>query len=265
MPSPYPTLPPPARGPGAATIQSVVRAITILELLAARGEPVGLGELSEQVGLNRTTLHHLLATLVDLGWLVKDGRRRYAIGSRMLEVTSRHLGSLREFDLGAAARPYMDELWNELNETVHLWVPLPAEALCVEIDFVESTRPLRTVGTLGRPLPLYPTAPGRIFLAAMEPPRVRRYLAATSLLPHTRQTVTGVAELEEIIGRVRAEGAAVDVQEHMEGVVVVAAPVRSKAGSVVGACGLSLPLSRAEDRLPALKERVREVAARIPC
>ncbi|MEW6046987.1 MAG: helix-turn-helix domain-containing protein, partial [Bacillota bacterium] len=64
------------------TINSVARAVQIIELLAAEGDAVRLSDLSERLGLNRTTLFHLLATLQAHGWVARDPARRYALGAR---------------------------------------------------------------------------------------------------------------------------------------------------------------------------------------
>lgn len=246
------------------TINSVARAVQIIELLAAEGDAVRLSDLSERLGLNRTTLFHLLATLQAHGWVARDPARRYALGARFLDVSSRYLRQLLAFDIGALARPYMEALWRALNETVHLSVLDRSNRVVIDVDSIESTRELRTAGGIGQPKPLYCTASGKVFLAYMPDDERESHLAAAALTPRTGRTITDPDRLRRELGAVRERGYALDDREYDPDIFCMAAPVFKAPDQPGAALMISFPANRLQVRaVEEVSAQLRDVAAQV--
>ncbi|MEW6049256.1 MAG: IclR family transcriptional regulator, partial [Bacillota bacterium] len=225
---------------------------------------VRLSDLSERLGLNRTTLFHLLATLQAHGWVARDPARRYALGARFLDVSSRYLRQLLAFDIGALARPYMEALWRALNETVHLSVLDRSNRVVIDVDSIESTRELRTAGGIGQPKPLYCTASGKVFLAYMPDDERESHLAAAALTPRTGRTITDPDRLRRELGAVRERGYALDDREYDPDIFCMAAPVFKAPDQPGAALMISFPANRLQVRaVEEVSAQLRDVAAQV--
>lgn len=235
-------------------VQSLDRALDILEALAAAGESVGVVELSERVSLHSSTVHRLLATLVSRGYARQDRQAgRYALGLRALQ-----LGRVvsERFDLRTEAQPYLRQLVEQSGETANLIVMDRGEA--VYVAQAPSPRLVRMFAEIGRRVPLHSTAGGKAILAFLSPAEREAVLQQKGLVARTPHTITSAEELERVLTEVRRSGYAVDDEEQEEGVRCVAAPVRGHRGGILGAISLSGPTSRlTKERLRELGELVR--------
>jgi DNA-binding IclR family transcriptional regulator len=207
-----------------AMVQSVERALALLELLAA-AEPGGLalGELAGRAGLKGPTAHHLLATLAALGYARQVAEtRRYGLGPRALALGRRR--DLAE-TLTDAAEPAVAALRAAVNETVvlALWDAGRRHTLLT----AESEQPLRVAADTGFDDRFLTTATGRVLLAQLDPERLAGWPEALAV----------AADLS----RIATAGAARHVDPAME-VVALAVPV--PAAEVNASLGLYLPLSR---------------------
>lgn len=147
--------------PAARQVESVQRAINVLNVLAeARGE-LGTNEIARRTGLNVSSVSRLLATLVD-GGLVQHvpATGRYRLGIRILQLAS---AARENLDLRVLARPYLEELTQITGETATLSLPGAHDVLTV--DFVQSDSSVRSVAAIGRNSVAHATAVGKVFLA----------------------------------------------------------------------------------------------------
>ncbi|HEX7628985.1 MAG TPA: IclR family transcriptional regulator, partial [Candidatus Methylomirabilis sp.] len=143
------------------TVQSVVRALTLLDALGeSRGE-VGVADLSKQVGFHVSTAHRLLATLVVRGYARQNpDTGRYALGAKAFHLAESYLAQM---DLRRVVRPGLERLGQETGETANLVIRDGREALY--LDKVESPQSLRIFSRIGRRAPLHCTAAGKVILA----------------------------------------------------------------------------------------------------
>jgi IclR family transcriptional regulator, acetate operon repressor len=245
-----------ARAPGDRSerhsIQSVDRAMTLLEAIAEAGGESTLTELSRRTQLNISTCHHLLSTLVQRGYVAKvPVRRSYALGARIHYLCHASL----QVDLPARAAPFIERINEKTGETVHLAV-LQGDAM-MKIAKRESRHPVRVdTGTLGKSDAPHATATGKAMLAWLPEDDMRRVLS-NGLPRFTPKTITEWPALIEALRHVRRNGYAMDDEEYQPGVICIGAPIRDHNGAVVGAISASTPTMRAkDDHLTLVREQV---------
>jgi DNA-binding IclR family transcriptional regulator len=224
------------------------RALDILEFLVAQPSPRGLTELADRVGGPKATMHRLLATLQERGYVTQDQPTgRYAAGLRCFELGSQWAANL---DLRKIAAPHLAELNETTLETVHLAVYDEGEVVYVEK--LESRHPVVAVSRLGRRCPATCVATGRALLAFQDQAEIDQVISGP-LPAYTELSVTDPADLRALLARVRQDGYAVNHGSYRPGVGGVAAPVRDYRGQVIASVGLCLPESRfGPDRSPEL-------------
>ncbi len=229
------------------SIQSVDRALFLLETIAEAGGEATLTDLANRTGLNISTCHHLLATLIQRGFAAKvPGRRLYALGPRIL-----YLGhACLQVDLPRRAQPYLEAINRATGETVHL-AALQGDSV-VTLAVREARHAVRVdTGRTGRIEGPHATSIGKAILAWLPEDEMRRILAH-GMKRYTEHTITEFPALLESLRIVRRNGYALDHEEHLPGVFCVGAAIRDHAGTVIGAISASTPAMRATDEHIAL-------------
>lgn len=229
--------------PGASgAVKSADRVLSILDLVAEHGS-IRFTDVTERLQLPRSSAHGLLATLTARGYLELDEQtRRYGLGLRAWSLGQAYSG---HGDLVRHARPLMDELAGETQETVQL-ARLDG-VYNVYIAIADSPRPMKLVSRIGSRLHAHATGVGKVLLAGLTPQEAGRRLAAEELPRLTEHTVTDPEELRAVLERVRERGYAEDREEYVEGCRCVAVPVRGRSGAVIAAMSVSMPAFRCDD------------------
>lgn len=248
---------PQENSPDPGHVQSVARAVTIMEFLAANGWS-GVTEVGAELGVHKSTAFRLLSTLESKGIVeqhVESGKYCLGLGLVHLANSVKH-GP----DITRMALPGCKWLAAQTEETVTLAIMEGEEA--VTIDQIISTSTVVSRSWLGRRTPLHCTAPGKVFLAHLSEERQSEILAG----PHKRftdQTIVEIPKLRDIVEQVRSDGFATTRDEFEEGLSAAAAPVCAADGEVMAAIGISGPSYRLnEDTLRDLALVVREAASR---
>lgn len=238
-----------------APVQSVDRALTLLELLAAAGGRAAISELAERSALSLGTTHRLLSGLAARGWVRQEADRRYALGPALLP-----LGAAATRLLGSWAQPYLVQLAASTGESANLAVL--EDDHVVYVAQAPGRHRMRMFTEVGRRVLPHSTAVGKVLLAAREEADVRRAVKRLGLPPRTVHTLTGVPELLAELERVRRRGWAVDDEEEELGVRCLAVPVGDPP---VAAVSISAPASRLDpgepDVLVALGSAAQALAA----
>ncbi|MFI2713888.1 IclR family transcriptional regulator [Micromonospora sp. NPDC018662] len=226
--------------PSAAGVKSAERALDLMEYLATRRTGATFPQISQDLSLPKSSLHGLLTTLVNRGWLYLDEEsRRYRIGMRVWE-TAQSFGYLD--NLAHHADRHLTAARDELDETVQLAVLDGIDN--VYIAKVEADHPLRLVSRVGMRLPAYATGLGKVLLAGLEPADLHARLRGVTMRRFTEHTITSLELLEERIGEIRERGFGEDDGEYTPGVFCVAVPVRDASGRIVAAMSCSVPRAR---------------------
>ncbi len=234
------------------SIQSVDRALFLLETIAEAGGEATLTELATRTGLNISTCHHLLATLIKRGFAAKvPGRRLYALGARIL-----YLGhACLQVDLPRRAQRYLEAINRATGETVHL-AGLQGDAV-VTLAVREARHAVRVdPGKIGKLEAPHATSVGKAILAWLPEDEIRRILA-DGMKRFTDNTITDFPTFVEALRVVRRNGYAIDREEFLPGVICVGAAIRDQAGTVIGAISVSTPSMRAtEEHIELMRDEI---------
>lgn len=220
----------------AGSVQSVDRSLDLLECLAQADKAQGVGELAEATGLPQGTVHRLLASLQQRGYVRRDSARKYSLGTAALR-----LADAAQRSLVRSARPYLAELVALSGETANLAV-LEGDDV-VYVAQVPSPHTLRMFAEVGRHVPPHSTAVGKVLLAAMPRERALAVLRRTGLAARTPSTITDLEAFAAELDLVAVQGWAADEEEQELGVRCVAVPVAG-SGPVLAALSLSGPAER---------------------
>ena len=200
-------------------VNAAARAFAVLESLS-RKRSTGLEELSREMGLAKPTVYRFLQTLQELGYARRDENERWAMTFKAFNVGSR---ALDHIDLYSAARPIAEALAEELGETVHMGV-LEGDS-AVYVLKIESKYTIRMFSRVGRRIPLYCTAIGKVLLAYSGPEERKAALEGLRLVAFTPKTITTRAVLDVELKRIRVQGYARDAEEHEGGIKCLGAPI----------------------------------------
>lgn len=218
-------------------VQSVERALQLLETLATTREGLGVSDLGQATGLAPATIHRLLATLVANGYARQDpATRRYSLGSALIR-----LGSTAGGFIGAWLRPYLAELVEISGETANLAVL--EDGYVTYVAQAPSRHRVRMFTEVGNRLSPHSNAVGKVLLAYRPREAVERILERRGLPPRTARTITDQPTFLAELDRVVEQGYAVDTGEEEEGVRCLAVPVRGPMGEVA-ALSVSGPAER---------------------
>jgi DNA-binding IclR family transcriptional regulator len=250
-----------AKKPGHAPfVQSLDRGLMILQAIARSKQPVTLGELSELLEVDRSSVFRLAQTLRRRGFLTTPaGRKDYVLGSSMWTLS-------RQYDwsnmLVSVAHEELKSLAQGLNETAHLAIREGKSALF--IDSVHARHVIVVAGQTGELVPLYATAHGKALLTDSDEQALKALFGPKKLEKHTKTTITSVPSLAKQCAEIRRRGYALDEAEFMDGVRCVAAPIRLADRTIVGSVGISAPASRfLKEHCPGHSVRVLQCARKI--
>jgi DNA-binding IclR family transcriptional regulator len=248
--------------PGAG-IQSVDRAVTVLEILARTGG-VGVSDVALELGVHKSTASRLLSALEDRDLVQQDGERgKYRLGFGVLRLANAVVGRL---DLVSQGHAVLDELATSVGETVNIAVL--RSHFAVNVDQARGGAAVAAQNWTGQVTPLHVTSSGKVLLAHQSLPSRRRLLDAGHTERFTHHTITSrralLAQLDEIV----ETGFGITLEEYEEGLNAVAAPVRDHTGEVVAAISVSGPAyrldrKRIDEVLPELLVAAAEVSSRM--
>ncbi len=225
--------------PDTRIIQSLDKGLALLEAVEQAGVPVGLKDLASRLGWDKATIHRLLSTLERRGYLTRQqSTKRYTLG---LKIFGLYDSLARDFNIQEATRPYLALVAERTRETAHLAVGVARDI--VFIDRVASRETLVVNTQIGAREPMFCTALGRAILAYLPDTELTEHVPKP-LVRYTQRTTTSLTKLRRILFRTRERGYAMDIEEYVDGIRCVAAPILNHDGAPVAALGISGPRSR---------------------
>lgn len=241
-------------------IQSIERAINILNYIATHNNDVRLIDISKDLNLNKSTLHGIISTLEQFGYINQNQiSSRYSLGNSLF-----HLGKVYEETLSIKkiVNPYLNELVNEYDETVHLAILSNSKVLY--IDKVESNHALRMTSRVGMEDPLHATAVGKAMLANIPKHSLENILYNIELTQLTDFTQTDRNKLIEELNTIKQQGFSVDLEELERGLNCIAVPIMDYSNQAIASISIVIPSVRFQkDIFQNMKESLVAVCSKI--
>lgn len=252
--------PPSDPGDKSAGSAVVLRALQLIETVAASDRPLALPELCALLNLPKATTHRLCQQLERIGYVVREpGGRRFTPGARLLRVGFNAMRS----GLTAERHHILTALVDAIGETCNFTTLAGHEVLY--LDRVEARWPLRLHFDTGSRVPIHCTASGKIFLALMKGPERKRVIDAVGLAAYTPHTITNRAAFEAELNQIDQQGYSLDREEFLLGMAAIAVPVLGPDGTALAAVASHAPsvrfsLEEAKKYLPQLRRAARKLS-----
>ena len=226
------------QGRGQAAVQSVDRALTILEILARRRE-VGVTDIASELGVHKSTAFRLVVVLEDHGLVEQTTERgKYRLGFGVVRLAG---SAAAQLDLAQESQAACEELVAAVGETAN--VAILDEGWATNISEVRGEAAVVSQSWVGRRTPLHATSSGKVLLA-FQPKDDRERVLAQPLEQFTTQTIVEPDLLRVELAQIRERGWASTCEELEVGLNAVAAPIRGADGTVVAAVSVSGPSYR---------------------
>src|SRR5919107_2401990 len=234
-----------------AVVQSVDRALSVLEILAAQGE-AGVTDIAAELGVHKSTAFRLVAVLESRGFVEQlADRGKYRLGFGVVRLAG---AAAAQLDIAREGRRICEGLAADLEETVNIAILDSDRA--VNVTQVRGPAALSTHNWVGQGTPLHATSSGKVLLAHAGD-AVRKGALSRDLQRFTPATITDPEVLRQELDRIVEQGWGSTVEEYEVGLSAVAAPVRGADGDVIAALSVSGPSFRMdEERFPRLARRV---------
>ena len=246
-------------------INSVVRAAQILESFSIQKPAYTNSELSQRLGLSKSTVTRLLTSLEKAGFVERDPKsKEYILTYRLYQIGNVYIS---QSDMHKQAMPVLALLADKCLETVHLAVLNDFQIFY--LDKVEGQHPIGMTSRIGKIFPAYCTALGKALLAFLPNEQIEQYLRQTTFVRYTPNTICNADALREELKRTVERGYAVDEFENEPDVRCLAAPIRDKNGDVIAAISISGPSFRMvrekieKNFIPALLKTARKISLRL--
>lgn len=245
---------------GPKLVPAVDRTIQVLNAFTNGSSNLGVSELSRTLGINKSTLHGILNTLVHYHWLERDEiSKTYRLGFGLYALGNR---AGAQMDLLAIAHPFVIQLAHEVQETIMLTAFRDEHILLVDLE--EAPHDLKLSARVGQRMPYHAGAFGMVFNAAMPRAELDEMIRRRGFRTFTPKSVGDLHTYAQMLDRVRANGYASESEEYIEGICGLASPIVNMQGQVTASLGVVGFKSRLpEERLETLARRIRQVCQEI--
>ncbi|MHB8110204.1 MAG: IclR family transcriptional regulator [Syntrophorhabdaceae bacterium] len=241
----------------------IKKTFEVLQLVVDSKRPLGVTEIARTLALSKSTVFGILKALQEGNLIVKSkATKRYAVGEELFKIAKR---VLQGGELSAIARPFLEKLVEEVDETVFLCV---REDISVKvIDTIETRKKLKISSPVGTRLPITASVFCKAFLAPMNDDQIREFLKEKGLPKYTPNSITDIDLFLEEIKVARERHYSVDLEEYLMGVRAIATLVYAK-DIPVGAIGIlgftgSMPTEKIPDMAESLIASSRKISERL--
>lgn len=239
------------------TIKSVVKALEVLELLSK--EPLTAKEISDKLGINKSTLHRFLYTLESQYYIEQNSLNEYRLSQKMIQMG---MSAQNNIHLSQIIRPYLLDLSKEFGESAIL-AGFDQHGVFY-MDKAESPHAVRIVIEPGKRAPGHCVASGKLFLSHLSAEELTQYVAKHPLRAYTENTITEMASLKQELEQIRQRSYAVDYEEYEVGLKGLAAPIYNYSGKMVAAlCVAGISMRIPDDKVQSISQVLNEMAQTI--
>lgn len=246
-------------------VQSVERALDILDCLAQYPKGCGIIELSKNLSLSKSTIHRIITTLKYKGYVTQNTETdKYQLGLKVLNLSNSIINSM---DLINVARPYIHEFANKIDEVIHLCIPDETFSNIIYVDKVSSENTSRNVtmsSSIGKKAPIYCTASGKLLLSQFSDEEIRNILKDTEFIKYAENTITDIEIFLKEIHDIRKNSYALDNIEYDTGVICIAVPIYDRTRKIIATTSLSsVTLFNTMDNLLKYKDEFMNISRNI--
>jgi len=242
------------------TVQSVDRALLILDILQESPKGLGVTELSSKLEVSKSTVHRLLMSLLAKGYVKQDDEnKKYSLGLKLIDLSQTVSDNL---DIRKLASKHLSDLAIITGETAHLVIRENNEI--VYIDKIESSETIRMFSNIGKRAPMHCTGVGKAMLAFLPEEKINQILEEKGMQKFTDKTITDKTTMLEHLKGIRSRGYSFDDEEHELGIKCAAAPIFNYKGEVIAGISVAGPLMRVNDeKLKFIASKVLSVSKEI--
>lgn len=224
---------------GKYSIPILIKCFEVMEFLSDYPNGLTMQQIVNKLDIPKTTLHRLLSSMVELGYLCKNDTQHFFLSKKLLKLG---LAALGEANLVEQSLPHMKKLRGMVKECVMLGVLMDDHVVLLEQiigshSFSFLLRP-------GTSFALNTSAPGKLFLAYSKETERERLLKTIEYIKHNNNTIIDESHLIEHIKGVREQGYSVDIEEEIAGIHCVAAPIFNQFGDITATIWTSGPSGR---------------------
>jgi len=217
-------------------INSLSKGLAVLQAFGEADHPLTLSEIATALRANNTTATRLCYTLTELGFIQRDGQRRYHLTPKVLTLGHSYISGLAWYEV---AQYYLEKLFREVQETVSLSILEGSEIIYVLR--IRKRKYLPFDIQIGTKLPVYCTAMGKVLMAMGPPQKTQSILKTLEFKSLTARTITRLDKFLEELDRVRKKGYGINDEELSIGNRSVAAPILNEHGYAVAAIHIAVP------------------------
>lgn len=248
-------------------VQSVQHALQLFEVFrtSEKKEEFGVTELSKTLGLHKNNVFRLLATLESRGYIEQNlNTENYRLGIEIFNLGQKFISKLGILRL---SKPFMEKIVERIDESVYIGIL--REGSAIYLDIVEAPQTVRIVSRVGKDVPAYCTAIGKIQLAYASEEEINKIYMGARLKKYTENTITSLPVLKSHLRKISEVDYAIDNEEFEERVRCISVPVKDYLGVPVAALSASGPAYRMTDEkmyddiLPVLKKYSKEISKRL--
>lgn len=216
-------------------IQSIERTAHILGLFSLNRTALGVTEIANELGVGKSTVHALLKTLVNVGYLERDNQSsKYRLGSKLYELG---ITMVEGLEINQKAAPIVQRLADETELYVRLAIPKEDAVLVILLGY--SREPTISLHQIGPTLPMYATSQGKAMLSHWPTSAIKEYLDRIELKPYTHKTITDSKRLLSDLLTTKKRGYSISNEELRVGRVGFGAVVLQGEGELAGAISVS--------------------------
>lgn len=235
------------------------RIFSIIELLAYSQSPMPLSLIAQSLELSKSTVHRLLQSMLDRGYVVKTLNGHYTVGSKLIEVASYYINSL---ELHTEAGPFLSMLYSQINLSVHLGILEDYKLVYIsKLDLYPTTK---CFAKIGYQTPAYCSSIGKCLLAALSGKELEQFIDQCDFTRFTATTITDPEALKSHLRHVRLQGWAIDNEESQLDHRCIAVPIFDYRGTVIASVGISgTPDQISDEKIPILLHELQNTALQI--
>ncbi|MEF2965761.1 IclR family transcriptional regulator [Paenibacillus sp. M1] len=244
--------------------KTVVRSMDLLQPFLSHHK-LNINEMARLSGIPKTSVHRMIGSLEEMGFLTKDKDGKYELGLVFLQF-----GNLvaERLDIRHIALPVMEKLRDEIAEAVHLVLRDGNESIYIEK--LDTDHPVRLFTKIGKKAPLYAGASSRIILAFLPEEEREAYMNEAELKPFASGTITDKGRLAEMLNKSKATGYSFSVSELENYTAELSAPIFDHTGQILGALSVAgLEIQFGEERVaalvPELQRAANEISQKLGC